>query len=223
MQKVLDVIKKGLFFLCCFIKIALFSQNQVIGVYSSIKPLQEHYRYFKFKPNGTFEYHFGASLGDDEYGEGHYSLEKDKLILNYNLTKPEENSFYKFKLYKNSDNSVKVKIRVFDLNKKPLYGISVIGNIENEYGVETNKKGLAQLYFKKQNTKQNINISDLCCGNFSFKVDLRFNYIVDVFLKKRLNNPIGIKGEIISYKIVSVTKDTIILKDKKGKFVTWVK
>ncbi|MBQ0907656.1 hypothetical protein KBJ98_02945 [Flavobacterium sp. F-328] len=66
-------------------------------------PNQEYYNYFDLNANGTFEYHSGACLGDDEFGKGHYQIKKDSLFLNYDLTELEYKSYYKSKEYFNAD------------------------------------------------------------------------------------------------------------------------
>jgi hypothetical protein len=190
----------------------LYSQKQIIGKYSSLMLYQEHYNYFEFYKNGMFEYHSGASLGDDEFGKGHYFIKNDSLTLNYDLTELNENGHHRYKTYINSNDSVQIKINTFDLDRKILSGISVVGNLKRRYGVLSNKNGVAYLKFKKRKEKGKITISDLCCGNYSFTINSKLNYEVDVFLRKTLNNPKGVKYEIKKYKIIKFSENYIKLK-----------
>lgn len=201
-----------LIFLTIFCSCNIYCQNKLTGKYTSIAPLQEHYNYYIFYKNGIFDYHSGASLGDNEYGKGHYYIKNDSLILNYDLTELNENGHHSYKTYRNSNDSIQVKINTFDLDRKIISGISVVGNLKKRYGVLSNKKGAAYLKFKKRKEKKKITISDLCCGNYSFTINSKLNYEIDVFLRKTLNNPKGIKYEIKKYKIIEFSENYIKLK-----------
>ena len=102
MHKEQNVIKSLLIVVIICLSNNLYCQKKIIGNYSSLKAYQEHYKYYKFNENGIFEYHSGASLGDDEYGKGHYQIKNDSLILNYDLTELKLKSYHKIKEYYNT-------------------------------------------------------------------------------------------------------------------------
>ncbi|MDN3491610.1 hypothetical protein [Winogradskyella bathintestinalis] len=192
------------------------------GNYSSLATNQENYNYYSFYKNGLFDYHSGASLGDDKYGNGHYFIKKDSLILQYDLTDLKDNSYHKFKNYINTSDSIILKINIYNLDKKRLAHVSVLGSSKERYGVESNGEGIAYLKFKKEKGSRKIEISDLCCGNYSFKINSEFNYEVDVFLRKKFNKPTAIKNEVEKYKIIEHT-DTYIELKKNNQTIKLIK
>ena len=211
--KELNVIKFYLSFLT-FLVISqlIYSQSTLKGKYSSLMPYQEHYNYFKFSENGEFEYHSGASLGDDEFGKGHYQIKNDSLILNYDLTELKTNSFHKYKTYSNDSDSINLSIKVFDLSEKPRSNIEVY-NSKDRYGVLTDKDGFSNLSFKKQAGSKKIEFSDICCGRHSFTIDTTFNYVIEVYLAEGSNKPQAIKDQIVKYQIIKNSKNKLKLKN----------
>lgn len=189
----------------------IYSQSTLNGKYSNLMPYQEHYNYFEFSDNGTFEYHVGADLGDDEFGKGHYQIKNDSLILNYDLTELKTKSFHKFKTYVNDSDSIKLYVRVFSHSEKVRSNVSVF-NLKNRYGEATDKNGLARLAFKKQAGNKTIEVSDLCCGSHSFEIDTKLNYEIEVYLAEGLNKPKAIKDQIEKYEILKLNKNELKLK-----------
>lgn len=193
------------------------SQTTLSGKYSSLMPYQEHYGFFEFFENGTFEYHSGASLGDDEFGKGHYQIKNDFLILNYDLTKLSYESYYKIKKYYNSKDSIQVKLRVFDFESNPLNEIKVITDPEGQ-STNVDDKGLASLIFKKGSFKDKIKlyIDGAFWAECIIVLDSDTNYNIDVFMNKSeiigLGHPNAIKGIKIEYKIIENSKDALKLK-----------
>ena len=203
------------------LSINLYCQKEIIGRYSSLMLYQEHYNYFDFNENGTFEYHSGASLGDDEFGKGHYQIKNDSLILNYDLTELKYESYFKAKKYYNSKDSIKINLNIYDFDKKPLYNIMVY-SFPNYKSTESNKKGIASLKFKKQTYKDKIKLH--IDGEFWARqiiyLDADSNYNIDVFMNKSIiqgfGHPKAIKNEIKKYKIVEYKDDFIKLESDSG-------
>lgn len=214
MLKEQNVIKHIIIVTIFFLSNQLYCQKQIVGRYSSLMLNQEHYNYFDFNKNGIFEYHSGASLGDDKFGKGHYQIKNDSLILKYDLTELKVNGFHKYRTYTNSSDSIQLKISVFDTDKTQLSRVNVY-NTKSRYGELVNDKGIAYLKFKRDIGNIKIEASDLCCGNYSFLIDTKYNYKIDVFLRKKPNS-IAIKDEIEKYKIVEYKDDFIKLKSKNG-------
>ncbi|RXG24616.1 hypothetical protein DSM00_406 [Leeuwenhoekiella aequorea] len=187
-------------------------QNILEGIYSSLAPNQEAYNYFKFSKNGTFEYHSGASLGDDLYGKGHYLIKNDSLILDYDLTELQGNTFHKYKTYNNTLHSIEVKITVLDQKERKLSNVSVF-DPEGNYGTLTNEEGNAVLNFEKDKGYQTITVSNVCSGNYSLNINTQLNYEITIYLPEAPIIPTAIKYEIIKYQILEQDNNQLKLKD----------
>ncbi|WP_128759409.1 hypothetical protein [Leeuwenhoekiella marinoflava] len=213
MQKEPSVIKSILMSLVviCFCQ-QLHCQNVLEGIYSSLAPNQEAYNYFEFSKNGTFEYHSGASLGDDVYGKGHYLIKNDSLILDYDLTELQVNTFHKYKTYYNSLDSIKVKVTVFDQRKRKLFNVSVF-DPKGKRGTLTNDEGNAVLNFEKEEGYQTIIVSNVCCGNYSLNINTQLNYEITVYLPEEPITPTTIKYETTKYEILEQNNNQVKLKD----------
>ncbi len=221
MQKALNVIKVQLLIIIILSSVSKSqAQQKINGKYSKIDLTGDFYTYYLFDDNGIFYYESGGDLGMDTYGKGHYFIKNDSLILNYDLTELKENGHHRYKTYINSNDSVQIKINTFDLDRKILSGVSVIGDVEKEYGVLSNKNGVVYLKFKKEKEKKRITISDLCCGNYSFTINSKLNYEVDIFLRKKFNTSEAIKYEIKKYKIIEFTENHIKLKNDNNGTIT---
>ena len=194
------------------------SQTTLIGKYSSLMSHQEHYDFFDFFENRIFEYHSGASLGDNEYGKGHYQIKNDSLILNYDLTELKYESYYKPKKYYNSKDSIEVNLRIKDFDNNPLNEINVITDPEAQ-SIDIDDKGLASLIFKKGSFKEKIKlyIDGAFWAECIIVLDSNTNYIIDVFMNTSeiigLGHPNAIKGIEIKYQIVENSKNKLKLKN----------
>ena len=171
---------------------------------------QEYYNYFDFNANGTFEYHSGASLGDDEFGKGHYQIKKDSLFLNYDLTELEYKSYYKSKEYFNAEDLITIKIAVRDLEGSNTVDANIyIPNESNGY--VQGKDGFVAFSLKKQNQVVSIEISNLGYENYKLTLSKFKNHEIEVFLKKSSTVSKAIKNEIKKYKIIEFLEDRIKL------------
>lgn len=211
-----NVIKYLLYLVVVFSSNCMIGQKKITGRYSSLMPNQEYYNYFNFNTNGTFEYHSGASLGDNEFGQGHYEINKDSLILNYDLTEVQYDSYYKSQRYFNSKDSIKIMFNAYNFDKTPIYNLQIY-SYPNVKSTTTDVKGIAMLSFKKEelNSKIEIHVE----GEFLVKqviyVDPTANYIFDVYMNKNViigfGHPKAIKNEIKKYKIIEFLEDRIKL------------
>ena len=221
MRKEQNVIK-FILVICFFsLSIQLYCQKKIIGRYSSLMSYQEHYNYFDFNENGIFEYHSGASLGDDEFGKGHYLIKNDSLILNYDLTEPSYKSYHKTKEYYNSTDSVTLRVIVKDFKQNPIVNAETYILKENKgYIIDSNGEAIFNL--KKENEDFILNVSNVGYEPYNIKLSKLKNYIIAVFLKEGSNAPKAIKGEILKYKLIEYHNNLIKIK-KKNKILTLIK
>lgn len=227
-QKVIEilkersVIKKVILLTFLFIYTTINSQSLLSGNYSYCYGVTDNgeCKIFSFKNNGVFQTEIQGELGKINYGKGHYQIKNDSLVLNYDLTKLKTNSYHKHKTYINDSDSIKVNVRVISHSEKTRPNISVY-NSKDRYGELTDKNGLACLAFKKQAGNKKIQVSDLCCGNYSFEIDTKLNYEIEVYLSEGLNKPKAIKHQIEKYKILKLNKKQ--LKLKKGEQIITLK
>lgn len=220
MQKEQNVIKILLTVVVFCLSNNFYCQKKIIGRYSSLMAHQEHYNYFDFNENGIFEYHSGASLGEDEYGKGQYTVKNDSLILNYNLTELKYESYFKAKKYYNSKDSIQVNLNIYNFNKEPLNNIMVY-SFPIYKATQSDKKGTASLKLKKQSHKDKIKIQieEIFLAKQVIYLDGDSNYNIDVFMNKSIvqfGHPRSIQNQIIKYKIIEYKDDFIKLKDNSG-------
>lgn len=203
-----------------------FNQTILSGLFSDLEPLQEHYNYYKFEEDGTFEYHNGASLGDNFYAFGTYSLKNDSLVLNFNETIPLKIGFHSFEIWKNSTKNIEINFNVFSLNKTPASNVNIIykdSSTKSGYnGIIADKLGRANLKLKKENKNLEISISNIGFKEYKLKIDKNYNYNIDVFLLEQ-GLGIPIKNQIICYKIVEMRNDYFIVLDENNKKIKWKK
>ncbi|MFD0931949.1 hypothetical protein ACFQ0R_04975 [Psychroflexus salinarum] len=219
-QKVIEilkersVIKKVILLAFLFIYTTINSQSLLSGNYSYCYGVTDNgeCKIFSFKNNGVFQREIQGELGKINYGKGHYQIKNDSLILNYDLTELKINSFRKYKTYFNDSDSIKLYVRVFSHSEKVRPNVSVL-NLKDRYGEVTDKDGLAVLSFKKQAGSKKIQVSDLCCGNYSFEIDTKLNYEIEVYLSEGYNKPKAIKNQIEKYKIMKLNKNQLKLKE----------
>lgn len=221
MQKEQNVIKWILIMWIFSLSSQLYCQEEIIGRYTNLISYQEHYNYFNFNENGVFEYHSGASLGDDEFGKGHYLIKNDSLILNYDLTEPSFKSYHKIKEYYNSKGSISIKIVVKDFKNNPIINAETYILKENK-GYIVNSNGKAIFDLKKEDKNFVLGVSDVGYESYNIKLSKLKNYIIEVFLKQGSNAPKAIKGEILKYKLIEYNNSFIKIK-KKNKVLKLIK
>jgi hypothetical protein len=207
------VISWGVIILITVVSFNGYSQTKIKGIFLVEYKLNDFGRSFSFDKNGVFKTESSGHLGVESYGKGHYLIRNDSLFLNYDLTELKEDSYHKYKLYRNLQDSILVKVSVSSFKKKPLSGI-LVANVKDRSGAKTDENGIVFLKFKKQKGQKKIAISALCCGNYSLFINSAFNYEIDVFLKQNKNGT-AIKNQIVKYKILKHSKEEIRLQTGK--------
>ena len=214
MQKEQNVKKLIMITLLILFTGLVYSQKKLDGSYSFFATIQEHYSYYEFNKNGIFEYHSGASLGDNEFGKGHYYIKNDSLILNYDLTKLEYKSYHKIKEYYNSQDSINLKVKVSDFKGRPNINANVFIT-EERIGDVVDNNGFVILKFKKERKNFILDISNLGYEGYKLKLSRLKNYEIEVFLRYSSTVSKAVKGDIFKFKILEITTGEIKL--QKGK------
>ncbi len=218
---VVAYIKTSIFFL--LISPSLFGQKELNGTYSDLAPLQEHYRHYSFNKKGSFEYHSGASLGDDYYGFGHYSISNDLLILNFDSI-PEIvlSGYYQFKHWTNNQDNISLKFKVYDLNKNKLSGAAILVPSEKLGSLIQDGKGELELPTKSIKQVEKLRISLLGYETQELVFDRGFNYEFEIYLKESSSGT-AIINQIDTLKINQWGDDFFEVKGKGNKSVLWKK
>ena len=227
MQKGKNVIKHIVLVLILTIVNRAFSQMiKLEGTYSNLASLQEHYNFYVFDNNGKFDFHSGASLGDDQFGKGTYRIIENLLILNYNKTEPIEVAHHVSKMWINNLKTIDIHLRFFDFNSTPLPFVNVIYKdslSQNGYnGIVANKEGEAELNLTKENEDLNLVISNLENSQYEFTLDKKYNYIISVYLQKA-GTGLPIRNQIDTLEIIEHSPKYFIAKNKDGSVTTWRK
>ena len=172
---------------------------------------------YKFNDKGVFEKDVDGELGKTHYGKGHYQIKNDSLILNYDLTELNFESYYKVKKYYNSKDSIQINLKVQDFENNPLNEIMVLTDLEVQ-STDVDDKGWASLTFKKGSFKDKIKlyIDGPFWAECIIVLDSNTNYNIDVFMSKSeiigLAHPKAIKGIKVEYKIIENSIKTLKLK-----------
>jgi hypothetical protein len=201
-----------------------FTQKKLEGEYKLKLKLNDFSEKFIFTKEGIFKHENFGDLGLINFGEGHYFIKNDSLILNYNLTNLKKESYYKAEKYYNDIDSIQVKINVYNFDNKPIYN-SIIYAYPKNKSTESDKNGEAFLKFKKQlgNDKIELHLD----GEFLVKqviyIDSDANYIINAFMQKNeiigLSHPKAIKNQIKKFKINEINEEQIKLNNNKQRIV----
>ncbi|MCG8860049.1 hypothetical protein [Tenacibaculum finnmarkense] len=220
MQKEINV-KNILCLILIFFSISFsFSQKKLEGVYKLESKLNDFFAKYSFTKNGIFKHESFGDLGLINFGEGHYFIKNDSLILSYDLTKLKKESYYKIKKYYNDSDSIQVKINIHNFDNKPIYN-SFIYTYPKNKSTESNKNGEAFLKFKKElrNDKIELHLD----GEFLVKqviyINSDANYIINAFMNENkiigLSHPKAIKNQIKKFKINKINEKQIEINSDK--------
>lgn len=212
-QKVQNVTKLILFLFTLLYTSLSFSQKNIIGTYSVDFKLKDFSTIYSFYENGTFEKTTEGDVGRENYGKGHYYIKNDSLILNYDLTELEENSYHKIKYYENYNNQVKVEINLFDLNKNPIEEVEVINDVNNSRD-KPNKDGTIIYFFPKKSGWVKFRVLNYWFGTHEFTITTNLNSQVEVYLRR--SSGAGIKDVIFKYRILELNSEKLKLETKSG-------
>lgn len=209
-------------FIIIFLSVSsLFAQSTKLkGDYLYRDGTGYFYQKFSFLENNIFKYKKGGDLGVSSYGNGHYKIKNDSLILNYDLSELKYESYFKAKKYFNSKDSISIKIKALDFNNQPLKKIMIYSFPEYKSS-DTDENGVAHLQFKKGDYKKKIEL--YIDGSFWSRqiiyLDSDTNYELEVFMNKSViegfTHPKAIKNQIIKYKIAKQDDKNLILVHNK--------
>lgn len=193
-----------------------YSQTKINGHYSVNKPLQERYETFRFNNDGSFKYATGGSLGNDRFGSGFYSVDGNKLVLEY-ITKPVSLGNHRVRVWDNKTDSVYINIKVHNIEKSPLPKSNIlVKRFSNKTVfklIPTSQNGMGQIAITKGNEKLIIETTCLGYKPHSLTVETGTSCNIDVYLQsQKIGIPIRDLKE--TFAIKELTKDSIVLINK---------
>ena len=226
-QKLKSVIKNIILGILLIISHHTYSQKERLnGKYSNLASLQEYYNFYVFDENGEFEYHTGASLGDDYFGKGTYKFMDNLLILNYDKTEPLKTGRHVSKIWTNNSKTIDIHFRFFDFNNSSIPFVNVIYKdslSKNGYnGIIANKDGIAQLTLTRENKDFHFALSNLGFSQYEFTLDKKYNYDISVYLQKE-GNGLPIRNQVDTIAIEKRGAKYFTVKNNEGKVFTWRK
>ena len=187
------------------------------GIYSSLGQ-GEHYDYYKFDQNGLFEYHKGASLGDELFGEGEFWIQNDSLLLNYNRTPKKWKSYHQTKTWYNNSETAVLELIISDKEGVPIKGANVVlYSIKRKLikGETADGNGKVQFEVEKAPEDLTIEVSYLGYDSYGFSMKRQLNAEIEVHLMQE-----GFGNHILDQKeafhILSQKDDSVRLKGREG-------
>ncbi len=200
------------------------AQKTIEGLYSLPSPTGDFSTSINFSKTGIFEYEHSGHLGTEEYGIGTYSLDRKKIILNYNLTKPLKKSYFESKFWINDNEKVELKVDVFDLEGNPIPYANIYILADNN-GVTSNKSGNGKLVLNKENRNAELTISFVGYDEVKIPFNQKYNYENIVHLRKwkRGSAPTPILNQIDTLQILQRRKNEIITFNKNNQEQVWTR
>lgn len=200
------------------------AQKKIEGSYALPSPTGDFSTSITFSKTGIFEYDHSGHLGTEEYGTGTYLLDRKKLILNYNLTKPLKQSFYESKFWINDKEEVELKIFVSDLEDNPIPGTN-IAILADKNGIIADKSGSATFILKKENREAELTVSFIGYDQIKipFKQKYNYEYIVRLRKWKRGSAPAPIFDQIDTLQVIQKRKNEIITLNKNNEEQIWTR
>lgn len=198
------------------------AQKRIEGSYALPSPTRDFATSIIFSKTGIFKYDYSGHLGTEEYGIGTYELNREKLILNYNLTKPVKQSFYESNFWINNKEKVELKLFVSDLEGNPIPAANVLAG---KNGTIADKSGGAKLILNKENRKAELTISFVGYEEMKipFKQNYNYEYIVHLRKLRRGSNPLPIYNQIDTLQVLKRRKKEIITLNKKNQEQVWTR
>ncbi|GIM52199.1 hypothetical protein CAPN004_12290 [Capnocytophaga cynodegmi] len=217
MQKVQNVNRILFLFFLLGISNSIFSQKTLEGRFVN------NTNWYQFHTDGTFDYADVGELGIKKEGRGHYTLTKDSLILNYDLTDIPFSGYHLTKSYVNSKDSIDINVSVYDFDRNPLPNSQVfLTEGAGKKHMLTDKNGKVKLTIKKEKIEDFLTIIyNYECMHHIPEIFFQNNYDITIFLtKKPFTEPFdrgkAIKDEIKKYKILKNKKDYLELQQPNG-------
>ncbi len=213
----------NLFVLAYFMVSASISIAQVKleGTFCVDYDLNDVYRCLEFQGEGKFEYHTGSDLGDESYGMGQFSFDKDYLILDYNDTPPKEAGYFKYSYWESKSDSMEIVLRGRNLNKINIRNGNVLVLPEN-YILKMDGEGKLGFKIKKGAKANKLIVSSLGYKKLEIVLNHPYNYNIQAYLEKAYEgNPI--KNQRDTLRIVEVGESFFKTKSKNDEIINWTK
>lgn len=192
----------------------IFSQTRLNNKYSKCTEALDNgaCKTYTFNKNGTFQDDFSGGFSYYNNGSGHYKILKDSLILNYDTSELRTNDYHKASLYINTQDSIKVSIKVYDHRNNVQSNTAVI-LLPERILKRTDENGEVVFKLKKEEVQLKFNVTNDFLG-YEFSIWKNKNYEIEVFINPYATG-IPTKDQIESYKILEYTDEYLILKNNK--------
>ena len=207
----------------------------VMGNMFGQKPLENYYfnketsnwdfsDSYLFNKDGTFERESSGDVAIVEYGKGHYTLTKDSLILNYDLTEIRIRGYHILHPYTRFEDSLELRMTMYNIDNKLLKNRSKVRYTINGKTRSTGRsddEGKIRIAYPKGKGIVNLDVCyNLSC--YSFDLPMDDSYEIDVFLSELESYYHGkaIKNTIERFKVIKHKKDYIILENKQKGEIT---
>lgn len=202
-----------------------FSQN-IDGEYCLDYKIKEHSNCYYFRSDGTFVMTKRGNMGTTSKGSGHFSIDNSILNLKYDLTKPDERSYYRWQNYYNTKDSVNVKVEVRNFTNEIIRDAQVwIRSGDKIYESTSDSNGKSTLVMPKKDSsiQGKLVIENSFFKRLIINLELDANYTIRAYLSPTnsigFDGPKFIKNEIESFEIIEAEAETLKLK-KDGMYYT---
>ncbi len=196
-----------------------------LGIYCKVNNPYGSSECLTLNANSNFEFLSEIDTGKENYGKGHYSIEKDKLILRYE-TKPLKIGWHYQEIWQKNPDSLIIKFQVYDLDDNPVPNTNILfkdaqGNYIKDHGLIVDQKGSAQIIFTRNKPKEAI-ISNIGFKEHHIPLDTVYNSQFTVYLQHGgLGIPISTR--IDTLKIKNWSDQSFMVETKDGKTDIWKK
>ena len=217
-----QIVNKNITFILAivFFTNSIYAQNAITGIYSRSNIILDTYEYYDLKNDGLFEYHKGASLGNDLYGSGTYIVSNDSVILSFSTSEPRSSGSHLTKVWHSKSDITNIKMSVEDFAGKPIkYATIIVKDFESgEFILGKESDAYGNIDIDLQRKTFYIECTALGYKSYEFLLKNYNNHSIDITL-----NIQGIGTPIweIEPKVFTLKEDGNVLveREKKGSVI----
>ncbi len=194
------------------------SQQTLNGKFCRDYKHKDFYKCITFKDGNQFEFISGGDLTFYKRS-GTYQLDNNRLLLFYNPNERDRNSVVFTSTSQSQTDTVKVAIRILDINKAPVLGVEIeLGGHKSD----TNEKGEAQFYLKKSDQLLLARTFYLGYQTCNFLVNLEKDNFIEVEMQRQTNDKEK-RNKIDTLIIKSILSKSFVEINKLNQSILWNK